>query len=109
MKRQSMIEEFRVLTEYEAGRALLAIEWVARSQKPIVEVGGCSVVDCDIRSLAHDLDRCIAYSGESVRGFVMPDRVAGYCCYGFYRYPWAIKALLTVWRAEPLTDPYNSL
>jgi hypothetical protein len=87
----------RALTEYECGRAQMAIEWVARSQKPIVEIGGRPVKGCDFVGIAADLNRCIADSGEAVRGFVMPDRALGYCCYGFYRYPWAIAALLCVW------------
>jgi hypothetical protein len=87
------------LTEYERGRAQLAIEWVARSEKPIVEIGGRPIADCDLRDLARDLDRCIASSGESVRAFIMPDRMRGYCCYGFYRYRWAMEAMLETWGA----------
>ena len=34
------LEGFRELTEYECGRAQIAIEWVARSQKPVAEIGG---------------------------------------------------------------------
>lgn len=99
-----------MLSEYECGRAQMAIEWVARAQKPIVEIGGCPVAGCDLRALAHDLNRCIARSGESVRAFVMPDEIPGYCCYGFYRYPWAIRALLFVWsgRDKPVS-PWHSL
>lgn len=89
---------FRLLTEYECGRALTAIEWVARAQKPIVEVGGRPIKDCDLVALSHDLDTCITQSGESVRAFVIPDSVPGFCCYGFYRYPWAIRALLSISR-----------
>jgi len=100
----------RVLTEYECGRAQMAIEWVARSQKPIVEIGGRPVRGCDFLALARDLDQCIAQSGESVRAFVMPDGIQGYCCYGFYRYPWAIKAMLTVWGIKPkFTNRYDLL
>lgn len=88
---------FRLLTEYECGRAQIAIEWVARAQKPIVEIGGRPVVGCDLRALAHDLSRCVAQSGETVSAFVMPDAVPRYCCYGFYRYPWAIQALMFAW------------
>jgi hypothetical protein len=94
------LDGFRILTEYECGRAQMAIEWVSRSQKPIVEIGGRALNDCDLRALAHDLNRCIATSGESVRAFVIPDKTPGYCCYGFYRHPWAIKALLFAWGIE---------
>lgn len=85
---------YLILTEYERGTAQLAIEWVARSQKPIVEIGGRPVDGCDMRDLARDLNRCILQSRETVRAFIIPDKISGYCSYGFYRYPWAIKALL---------------
>src|SRR5258708_203558 len=94
------LDRFRVLSEYECGRAQIAIEWVARSQKPIVEVGGCPIEGCDFDSLASDLNRCIARSGENVKAFIVPDKMRGYCCYGFYRFPWAIRALLHVWGIE---------
>ena len=100
MSQPSQVEGFRILTEYECGRAQMAIEWVARSQKPIVEIGGRPVKDCDLQALSQDLNRCIAVSGESVQAFVMPDKVPGYCCYGFYCYPWAIQALLYAWGIE---------
>jgi hypothetical protein len=82
----------------------MAIEWVARSQKPIVEIGGCPIKGCDLRALAHDLNLCIALSGESVRAFVIPDKMPGYCCYGFYFYPWAIKALLFAWGIDRMRN-----
>ena len=106
---QETLTKFHVLTEYECGRALTAIEWVARAQKPIVEVGRYPVANCDVRSLAHDLDRCVIMSGETVRGFIMPTKDSAFCCYGFYRYAWAIQALLAVYEAEPVIDPYGSL
>src|ERR1700740_1688046 len=88
--------QFRILSDYERGRAITAIEWVARSQKPIVEIGGLPFKDCDLVSLSNDLGLCIPKSGASVRAFVMPDNAPGFCCYGFYRYPWAIQALLAI-------------
>jgi hypothetical protein len=103
------LDGFRVLSEYECGRAQMAIEWVARAQKPIVEIGGCQIKGCDILALAHDLSRCIARSGESVRAFVMPDGIMGYCCYGFYRCPWAINAMLRIWSGHTPTGRYDSL
>jgi|SRR5579859_62438 len=104
------VREWRVLSEYESGRAQIAIEWVSRAQKPIVEVGGRPIKGCDFQALAADLNFCIRQSGESVRGFVMPDRAPGYCCYGFFRYAWALNALQLVWttRRAP-RGPYHSL
>jgi hypothetical protein len=103
------LKGFRLLTEYECGRAQMAIEWVARSQKPIVEIGGCPVKGCDLRALAHDLNLCIVQSGESVRAFVMPDGIEGYCCYGFYCYTWAVNAMLRVWQGHTPRGRYDSI
>jgi hypothetical protein len=89
--------EFRLLTDYECGRALTAIEWVSRSQKPIAEFGGRPIRGCDFRALAHDLNRCIVQSCEDVRGFIIPDKMKGFCCYGFFKYSWAVEALLDIW------------
>jgi len=97
---QAILEKTHTLTEYECGRAQMAIEWVARSQKPIVEIGGRPFKGCDALALADDLNWCICKSGESVTAFIMPDRVPGYCCYGFYRYPWAMEAMLITWGAS---------
>lgn len=101
-RRKDARSRFRVLSEYECGRAQLAIEWVARSEKPIVEVGGYAIGSCDLKTLAADLNRCIRISKESVsvKGFIVPDSLAGFCCYGFYRYPWAIEAFLFSWKAR---------
>jgi len=93
---QRQLDGFKALTEYECGRAQIAIEWVARSQKPIVEIGGAPISHCDLEGLAHDLDRCIELSGETVRAFIAPSG-GKFCCYGFYKFPWAIDALLYAW------------
>ena len=93
---QRLLDGFKVLTEYECGRAQMAIEWVARAQKPIVEIGGLPITHCDLSALTHDLNRCIDLSGETVRAFIAPSG-GKYCCYGFYKFPWAIDALLFAW------------
>ena len=104
-----MVSSFVVLTEYECGRAQMAIEWVARSQKPVVEIGGRPSNDRELFALAADLNQCIARSGETVIGFIIPDKLRDYCCYGFYRYPWAIEALLDVWEIERAPEDTRSL
>jgi|ERR1700680_109819 hypothetical protein len=91
-----LLNGFRMFSEYECGRAQIAIEWVARAQKPIVEIGGVPIKHCDLRALAHDLNRCIELSGEEVRAFVAPSG-GKFCCYGFYKFPWTIDALLFAW------------
>jgi len=104
-----LIDNFETLTEYECGRAQVAIEWVARSQKPVVEIGGRPSKDCNLATLAADLNQCIKHSGEAVRGFIIPDKLSDYCCYGFYRYPWAVEALLDVWKIERAPESTRSL
>jgi len=104
-----LLDGVGVLSEYEYGRAQIAIEWVARSQKPVAEIGGRPLKGCDLASLASDLHRCIAHSGEAVKGFIIPDKLSKYCCYGFYRYPWAIEALLDVWDIERAPESTRSL
>lgn len=84
----------KVFTDYEHGRAQMAIEWVARGGKPIVEVGSRPVDGLDLEALAGDLNLCVSTSGEPVRAFIAPDAVDGYCVYGFYQFEWAIEALL---------------
>jgi len=96
-KRMELLNKYRVLTEYECGRAQLAIEWVSRSQKPIAEIGGRPLGSCDLDDLVCDLEQCIAASGEDVLGFVIPDGNPEYCSFGFYRYSWALEALLMIW------------
>src|ERR1700694_23584 len=105
-----VIRGFQTLSEYECVRAQIAIEWVARSAKPIVEIGGRVISECDIGRLADDLDRCITLSGELVQAFIIQDKVPDYCCYGFFRHPWVINALLCAWGVRPLdADPDDSL
>jgi len=100
------LNEFRILTEYEYSRAQIAIEWIARAEKPIAEIGGRPIKGCDFQALIYDLNRCISLSGERVRAFVMPDKARGFCCYGFYRYRWAVEALLFLWGEK--SGPFRS-
>ena len=99
-----LLDDFRALTEYECGRAQMAVEWAPRAQKPVVEIGGRPVVACDLLALASDLDRCIDASGEEGLALIIPDKTRGYCCYGFYCYPWSIKASLPAWGGKRATD-----
>jgi hypothetical protein len=102
---QRLLDGFRVLTDYERGRAQMAIEWVSRAQKPIVEIGGAPIGHYDLGALTYDLDRCIQLSGETVLGFIAPSG-GKYICYGFYKFPWALDALLFAWgirRVQPST------
>jgi hypothetical protein len=96
-EKRSRLDGFGILTEYEYGRAITSIEWVARSEKPIVEIGGRPIQGCDFSALADDLNRCILQSRENVRAFIIPDKMRGYCCYGFFKHRWAVDALLDLW------------
>ena len=94
------VTDLAILTEYEAGRAITAIEWVARGNKPIVEIGSRMLPDADAEHLATDLYHCIEISGESeVRGFAIHD-AQGWWQFGFYRYDWAISAFLYLHNEE---------
>lgn len=81
---------FKILTEYEVGRAISYIEWVAGGDKPLAELG-CrkDIVSSDLQS---DLDRCIEISGESVGAFIIPAD-ANFWAYGFYIAPWTLDVL----------------
>jgi hypothetical protein len=98
----SVVENCLVLTEYELGRAVTAIEWVSRGAKPIVEIGQRLLSgDITASDLATDLDRCIALAGEpEVRAFAIY-RNDGWWQFGFYRYEWAITALLALETETP--------
>jgi len=81
-----------VLTEYEVGRAIWAAEIVARSEKPIAEVGTRSIGPQD--ALESDLRECLKLVRDSddVRFWTRPageTRVR----YGFYRERWVLQAL----------------
>ena len=94
----------KVLTEFEIGQAMAAIEGVARLAKPIAEVG-CRIVE--LKELEEDLLACVASAGESdqVRPWI---RQAGqHLRFGYYGEPWALDALDFLERADlDPTDRY---
>src|ERR1017187_10475755 len=96
-----MPNQLSILSDYEFGRAMTAIEWVALGDKPIVDAGG-HVVDAAGRNhLADDLNHCLDVSRrENVHGYIMRDRT-GWWAYGFYRYGWALEALLFLQGKSP--------
>jgi hypothetical protein len=94
------LHDLLILTEYETGHAITAIEWVARGGKPIIEIGGRVLSAEKIESLSDDLNRCIDIAGESeVYGFVLRD--GDWWRFGFYRYEWAIAGLLHLFGEAP--------
>lgn len=88
-----------VLTEYEIGRAILAAEIIARSEKPVAEVGGQKVTS--IAALESDLRECVKLAGhaDNVRVWTRATS-GGRVRYGFYREGWVLDALDFLDRAD---------
>lgn len=81
-----------VLTEYEIGRAILAAEIIARSEKPVTEVGSQKVAS--ITALIEDLSECIRLAGRADNVKVWTRETSGgRTRYGFYRDRWVLDAL----------------
>jgi hypothetical protein len=97
------MDSLEVLSEYEAGRAVTMIEWVARSGKPIAELTSRRMLDA--APLARDVDRCITLAHERVRGFLIETEPTVWIA-GFYVQPWAIEAFAFLLRNDPL-DAYH--
>lgn len=79
----------QVLSAYEVGRVMAAIDTIARSSKPIAEVG-CRKVG--VAAIESDLRECLTLAPSAGVRFwtkTFGDRVR----YGFYREPWALDAL----------------
>src|ERR1043165_6185912 len=87
-----------VLTEYEIGRAVWAAEIIAKSDKPVTEVGSRAVASLD--ALKSDLRECLKLASESadVKIWTRPDGKR--TRYGFYREAWVVGALDFLDRAD---------
>lgn len=87
----------RVLSEYEIGHGVSAIEAVLRSDKPLAEVG-CR--RANLADLEADLQGCLDLVSESgdVKFWTRP--YGPRFRYGFYREPWALHALDFIDRGE---------
>ncbi len=81
-----------VLSEYEIGRATWAAQMIARSDKPVAEVGACLAVSLD--AVMADLHECLNLAGH-IDGVKVWSRPAsgGRVRYGFYREAWVLDAL----------------
>lgn len=79
-----------LLSEYEIGRAVSAIEAVSRCDKPISEVGGIEAQQPDLET---DLIGCLRLvrGADDVRYWIKPS--GSRLRFGFYREPWALDAL----------------
>jgi hypothetical protein len=80
----------RVLSEYEIGRAVGAIEAVSRSDKPIAEVGS---IDAARTELEADLQGCLGLvrGADDIRFWIRPGGDSWR--FGYYREAWAVNAL----------------
>lgn len=95
------VNDLTILTEYEAGHAITAIEWVARSGKPIVVIGERILAECETERLATELNYCIRIVGEPrILGFIVR-RDRDFWQYGFFRHRWAMDALLYLQEKAP--------
>lgn len=80
----------KLLSEYEVGRAVSAIEEIARRDKPIAEVGCLDGVRADLEA---DLKACldVVRGSEHVQFWVKP--TGKQLRFGFYSESWALNAL----------------
>ena len=80
----------RVLSEYEVGRCVSAIEAIARTDKPIAEVGSRTARADDLEA---DLTACVNLVSADcgVRFWIRPSH--GRLRYGFYREAWTLEAI----------------
>lgn len=82
-----------VLTEYEVGRAVWAAEIVAKSDKPVTEIGCRAIASPD--ALENDLRECLKLASEAADVKIWTRRSDGgkRLRYGFYRDAWVVSAL----------------
>jgi hypothetical protein len=88
-----------VLTEYEIGRAVWAAEIIAKSDKPVTEIGSRIVASSD--ALLDDLRECLKLASEATDVKIWTRAAGGKRLrYGFYRDAWVVGALDFLDRAE---------
>jgi hypothetical protein len=90
-----------ILTEFEIGQAMAAIEAVARMGKPLAEVG--SRVG-NANDLKHDLDACLQSTREGATVKAWMREWQGRWRYGFYSAPWVLRALDFLDQEMPAAD-----
>lgn len=81
----------KVLSEYEVAKSLSAIDAVELLDKPIAEVMGRKVSKAHLRS---DLKNILKLAGNRSKvKYWIRSSERGRLRYGFYIYPWTLKAL----------------
>jgi hypothetical protein len=88
-----------VLTEYEIGRAVWAAEIIAKSDKPVTEIGCRTVTSRE--TLIDDLRECLKLASEAADVKIWTRAADGKRLrYGFYRDEWVVGALDFLDRAD---------
>jgi hypothetical protein len=88
-----------VLTEYEIGRAVWAAEIIAKSDKPVAEIGSRAITSPE--ALENDLRECLKLASEALDVKIWMRRSdGGRIRYGFYREAWVPAALDFLDRAD---------
>jgi hypothetical protein len=80
----------RILTEFEIGQAVTAIETVARLGKPLAEIGCRQGNPADIE---HDLTHCLRSANELGKLHVWTWKAGERYRFGFCAQPWVLRAL----------------
>ena len=90
-----------VLTEYEVGRAVWAAESIAKSDKPVAEIGCRGIASPE--ALMDDLRECLKLASEAADVKIWTRSAGGKRLrYGFYREAWVVDALDFLDRADLL-------
>jgi hypothetical protein len=85
--------KFSILSDYEVGRSITAIEIVGRGTKPLAEIGNTTILPNQVEELEREIKTCLALAREPhVKGFLMAQD-EGRWVFGFYREPWVLEAL----------------
>ena len=88
-----------ILTEYEIGRAIWAAEIIAKSDKPVTEVGSRAIASRE--ALENDLRECLKLASEADGVKIWMRQGEGKRVrYGFYRDAWVVGAFEFLDRAD---------
>lgn len=91
-----------ILSDYELGRLVTLIEWVARGAKPIADCGSRHLDEQQREALKHDLQTAIYLSGEAdISAYILPHAVdPNLYEYGVYQHDWALQARIYLEKHE---------
>lgn len=102
---EPIIHNFNILSDYEVGRAIAAIEAVGRGTKPVAEVGDRTVGDIEL--LETDLRTCLEVAKEPhVKGFLL-QHDSQRCSFGFYCEDWVLETLQFLYHEGQLLSAFH--